>query len=250
MERYSEVCDFESGSFAGEDVSLARINVEKQGKIVTDPVRCGRYAGRITLKKTDPETHHGKRAELTFHGKDAYRTDYWYGLSVFLPADWVPDIQSDTLAQWHATRDEGEGERLRSPVLALRTKHDLWEVKVHWDPNRLTNPDAQEDTPSLKIYREPYQAGVWTDWVFHIRWSWEDDGLVEVWRDGALAVSHKGPNCYNDLLGPYFKFGVYKPCWDDSLDLPSKVTVRTVVHDAVRKHVGPEGGFMVTEACP
>jgi hypothetical protein len=62
------------------------------------------------------------------------------------------------------------------------------------------------------LYITP-DKGKWVDWVFHVKWSWHDDGLVEVWKDGDLVGAKKGPNCANDVKGPQTAFGVYKWPW-------------------------------------
>jgi len=33
--------------------------------------------------------------------------------------------------------------------------------------------------------------------------------LVEVWQNNKLVATRKGPNCYNDRRGTYFKWGIY-----------------------------------------
>lgn len=44
-----------------------------------------------------------------------------------------------------------------------------------------------------------------------IRWSYGDDGITQIWRDGDLIVDRIGPNTYNDLRGVYLKLGSYHP---------------------------------------
>ena len=69
--------------------------------------------------------------------------------------------------------------------------------------------------------------------MFHIRWSYEDEGLLEVWKDGRKVVTQKGPNTYNDLRGNYFKIGVYKWDWKNRPET-SRVERRVLYHDEVR----------------
>ena len=73
---------------------------------------------------------------------------------------------------------------------------------------------------------------MWTDWVVHARWSFRDDGLLEIWKDGEKIIEQHGPNTYNDQRGMYFKIGIYKPPWDKPVK--SDVDRRVVVHDEIR----------------
>lgn len=84
-----------------------------------------------------------------------------------------------------------------------------------------------------KIDLGPYEAGTWTNWKFHVKWSYQSDGLVEIWKDGQLVVSKTGPNTYNDRQGPYFKIGIYKPDWKYKPQ-KSNTTQRVIYFDEVR----------------
>jgi hypothetical protein len=92
--------------------------------IVTSPVRAGKYAARTLLRASDPEVHRGQRAEFSDSShttKIEMEKDYWYGLSIFIPGDFVAPMKSDAvLFQWH-TQQGGP-----SPVLAIRVQTGEW----------------------------------------------------------------------------------------------------------------------------
>src|SRR3712207_7218840 len=44
-----------------------------------------------------------------------------------------------------------------------------------------------------------------------VRWSADGTGQIEIWKDGRRIAVRDGPNTYNDLLGPFFKLGLYVP---------------------------------------
>jgi len=69
--------------------------------------------------------------------------------------------------------------------------------------------------------------------VFHVKWSHKSDGILQVWKDGQLIVDKKGPNTYNDQVGPYFKIGVYKPDWKENPQA-SNTDKRVLYFDQVR----------------
>ena len=50
----------------------------------------------------------------------------------------------------------------------------------------------------------------WQDFIYQIRWSPKNDGLIRVWRNGNLIVDYKGPTAYDHKNAPYFKFGIYR----------------------------------------
>ncbi|QMU29615.1 heparin lyase I family protein [Adhaeribacter radiodurans] len=82
--------------------------------------------------------------------------------------------------------------------------------------------------------------------VYHINFSHESDGVLEVWKNGIKVINYKGPNSYNDKRLPYFKAGIYKRRW-------YKIEKRVVYVDEVRvgtkkatyKDVAPSGSTLI-----
>lgn len=192
--------DFESGSRSGfqED-----IEGDGEYEIVTspEPVRAGKYSCKYVLRKA-------RRVELVPRRCTApVGSERWYGFSIHIPKDWVANRRKDeVVAQWHASPDRSKGEPWRSPPLAVRTKGNGWQVTCIWDSKPLSIPRVEGSTT---IWKGSIEKGQWTDWVFHVKWSYRDDGLVEVWKNGTLLKRREGPNCYNDKGGLYFKWGIY-----------------------------------------
>ena len=192
--------DYESGSRAGFS---QEIQGSGEYEIVTgpEPVRAGKYSCRFTLRKS-------QRVELVPRRCTApVGSERWYGFSIYIPNDWVDNRRKDeVVAQWHATPDRDKGEPWRSPPLAVRTFSNIWRISCLWDSKPLSIPRIEGGAP---IWKGPIEKGQWTDWVFHIKWSYRDDGLVEVWKNGTFLNRRQGPNCYNDKRGLYFKWGIY-----------------------------------------
>ena len=152
--------------------------------------------------------------------------EYWYGFSIFLPEGFVVNNDWEILAQWHGYPDKNIGETWRNPVMALNSDEGIWSVTVRWDSKKNTFESGERVYDGTKLFEfGPYETGVWTDWVFHVKWSYESDGLLEIWKNGVKVVDRDGPNCFNDALGPYFKMGIYAG------DVPS---TRIVYHDEFR----------------
>ena len=71
---------------------------------------------------------------------------------------------------------------------------------------------ASQDPERRYVFHEiPAIAhDVWHDFVFRIHWSRTGDSTVEAFKDGSPLFDFHGPLGYrNEVMGPYFKFGVY-----------------------------------------
>ncbi len=68
--------------------------------------------------------------------------------------------------------------------------------------------------------------------MVHARWSFREDGFLQVWKDGRQIIEKRGANTYNDRRGMYFKIGIYKAPWGDP-DRALLVDRRIVYHDDV-----------------
>ena len=73
----------------------------------------------------------------------------------------------------------------------------------------------------------------WTDWVIMIKWDYSTGttGQVDVWKNGVLEIEDEGANCFNDVVGPYLKFGSYTWYWKDHE--PSGTRIRTWYVDRI-----------------
>lgn len=219
---------FESGKL--DRWSFRWLRRRESARIVSAPVRSGKRALEISLRRNDPMFSKGKRSELQVPGHYAPGKAYWYGFSVYLPQAWKEDFRAEVVAQWFATRDKDLGERPRSPSLALRIKKKHWVVTYRYDRKRLS---VGNTAPKGKVYKTQYRLGRWTDWVFHVRWSAAADGLTRVWKNGRLVATRTGPNTYNDAVGPVLKIGIYKAPWNKP-EARSAVSTRLLYFDEVR----------------
>ncbi len=232
--------DFEEGDLTG----FYWHNNAPEVVSAPEPVRAGTYAMRSYLHRYESEYKYrteaivgldqtappDTRLEYTFD----IGSEYWIGISIFVPTEMLGDVEglSDVVMQIQACPDEGED--WRSPVFAIEVDGDNWRIYSRWD-TRSTTPAGNSFTGENVVYDEPIASsvGTWTDWVIHVVWSYESDGLLQVWRDGDMVVDRTGPNCSNDERGPHPAFGVYKWPWrDDSAETDSDW--RLVYHDEFR----------------
>lgn len=186
----------------------------------TSPAKYGSYAAKIVLNKTDPDIWESKRAEMTYvaekHGP--VKSERWYGMSIFLPTSYIADPCEEILFQWKGVNKVSQdGYSMSNPPLAMLTKNGRWQLNIK-PKDKFTNIDLGT-----------YEPNKWTDWVFHIKWSYEDDGLLQIWKNGVLVLDRKGPNTYYDLVGNFFKMGIYKYGWKEGYY--SNTTQRTAYFD-------------------
>jgi len=90
---------------------------DRSANTVTSPVRNGRYSARFELRRGDATVSSSKRAEVSEPAPRSgarERIERWYGFSIFLPGEWVPDASAEILTQWHHASDTG------SPPLVLQ----------------------------------------------------------------------------------------------------------------------------------
>lgn len=204
-------------------------------QIVSSPTRAGKQAVQITLKKSDPIIANSKRAELKL-GTVPANSEKWYRFSIFLPFKYKKDPSFEIVTQWRSTPDKNLGEiGPGGPPLYLITASGNWKIRRNWDSKGITtrkNPEGKET-----INLGSYQTGVWTDFLFHVKWSHKSNGLLEVWKNDELVVRRTGPNTYNDKIGPYFKLGIYKPEWVKSPE-KSNTTQRVIYFDEIRLDKG------------
>ena len=198
---------FETGNFAGWMKELAQ---PYSGQIVTSPVRCGDYAARFEIREGDVQPPIiGYRTEIheLLYFIAPIGSEQWYGFSTYIPTDW-PDLDNRTvISQWHATPDAGEV--WRSPPLAVRYTGGRITVTGRYSIEPIQN---ENDGVMLDLYThsDTFAKGVWHDWVFHVRWLYEDEGFVEAWLDDTQVVDYQGPIGYNDKVGVWFKWGIYR----------------------------------------
>jgi len=199
--------------------------------------KSGSKSLRMELRKTDPDVSGSKRCEITLRPEEPLE-EHWYGVSIYLPAsgddEYTADPADEILIQWHNTPDGGE--EWTSPPIALYTRNDKYLISQRWDEGRYsTNAIMAQNGTALmtEIGSFTNDKGKWVDWMFHIKWGWNEDQnpITEVYKDGVLVYENNGvPNVTNDRFGVYPKLGIYKWTWKIA-DSGSTTTKRVVYYD-------------------
>ncbi|WP_171037849.1 polysaccharide lyase [Dyadobacter luticola] len=168
--------------------------------------RSGLGALKFEIRRQDGNV---SRSEL---GQKPINTnqDGWYAFSTYFPSSFTQESSEDCITQWQAKPDLALGEEWRSPPMLLGILNDHFVLEVRTDANKITK---QGNYTFNRIDLGPVEKENWLDWVFHVKWAYDNTGVIEIWRNKQLVLSRfNQPNSYNDDLYPYFKIGLYK--WD------------------------------------
>ncbi|WP_160166665.1 polysaccharide lyase [Arcticibacter svalbardensis] len=171
--------------------------------------KVGKYSLKVTLKRDDKIIANGKRAELVLKPETDPKSERWYGFTIFFPDSYILDNEPESVMQLHDYPDFDLGENWRSPPISLQTRNGHLYLVILWSRTIVnTSPEGKKEI-DLGLYHKKS----WNDIVFHIIPSWENDGIIEVWKNSKFITQYKGPNVYNDRIGTYFKLGLYKWTW-------------------------------------
>jgi hypothetical protein len=177
----------------------------------------------------------------TFRSEIALPSDYgfkerWYGERIKIAKVPAPN-PGYLVLQWHAVMGDAAKTSRGFPDLELSISGDQWTIR-----RAFGSPLTGQTKRDVKVIPGRVEAGVWTDWVVHAKWSKGDDGEIQVWQNGTLVWDVKGPNCYSDLAverTPYLKTGIYRPTRKDSKTPEDP----TVVYVADVKIGGPDATY-------
>ena len=244
--------NFESGN------SLTDMGFKYSGNKTARIVKIGgRSAVRTSLKRFEDEFSYRSEIELNalprpnfkkhkIHGEQHSTAiigkEYRYSIMTFLPEDWQFESYSKIIMQWHGCPDWNRGEKWRNPPISLKIfesesgEGSNYHLRITTDSNQVTGPRGPyEVNENIDLGSIVGDLGKWTYWEFQIKWSYQNDGSIIVWKDGEIVLQRKAQaNTYNDKYGPFWKFGVYIPHWKkNSKQLPG-VEHYTAYFDNVR----------------
>jgi len=157
-----------------------------QIEIVTSPVREGMYAVKTTVHDGDEFLNTGgERCDL--ERREPYEQEgdeYWYAWSTQFPTDWInyeyaaPDDWL-VIADWHSEYNN-VGQLIQ---LEVNSKNELW---VKGLTGKVTGYNSFKGNGSAFFYEEKVRdaitLGKWNDFVFHVKWTTEDKGVIEFWH--------------------------------------------------------------------
>lgn len=204
--------------------------------------RKGGQAARFEMRRADTDVVRselaGKKTESALHN--------WYAVSLYLPSEsWGTDKEWDIITQFNTVADAGEP-KLTPPVKLFVDEGRLY-LSVNWAAAKIAfKPEGSEQWDL-----GPVEKDKWLDFVWHINFSFNPDGVLELWKNGVKVVNYRGPNMYNDNVVPWFKYGIYRRKW-------ASVHSRVLYADEVRimsgnvsySDIAPEGAAAASKPEP
>lgn len=234
-----KVIDYESGNMHG----LRCADFHSCPTVVTAPVANGKYAGSYILEVD--MSRRVKRTESVLMGRFGtfkHGEEYWLGMN-YRFEDWAKDRNAEAAPFQIHTRPSSW--KCELGVSAVSTAPFLMLVA--------------DDTVKFHTYTGvapwtwPIEKKKWQNIVIHFRISKQDDGFIEVWRDGVRLGIQEGQNshptdkCGQPMLDPFLKIGVYKWTWKKKTTDSSR---RELLIDDLKIAKGPDGYALVKSDTP
>jgi hypothetical protein len=193
--------NFEKGeAWKDERYAFQQLAENYSFTIIDSIVYSGKFSGRFELKFGDKMVTQGggPRAEILLPKQDSF--DRWYSFAIFFPQEgWESDLDDEVVSQWKNSTG--------TPSLSLRVNNGRLRLRIGHDPKIPTSRWRFYDFGRVPVDQ-------WNEFVFHVKHSSKEDGLVEVWINGEKKVNHLGPNMYlEDGIIPRWKIGIYKSSW-------------------------------------
>lgn len=162
---------------------------------------------KFSVAKSDPKWKGWYRAEIKYSETDFLKGSHGFDFRTYFPPDYVKHSSQELITQWHGPTNGV----WRGPNLGIFVRGGKVVVQGVWYPNG-------NSTPLRKIFWQgDYQPGQWIDWKFHTKFDKNNNGTLQVWKDGQQIVNFKGTNTDNQREWLMFKIGMY-PGTSMSLD--------------------------------
>lgn len=218
----------DASAFNGWSKEICRPSALTISREVTP--RKGNGMAKFDLLKSDVTNYSGYcRAEI--HRESEADAERWFAFSNYLPSNFVSDPMAEIIAQWHEIPDWDRGENWRSPPISFGIQNGRYYVKILWAAAPVNTNDTKDGEKTVDL--GPVDKSKWNDWVFHIRYSYKSDGILEIYKNKVKIFTLNGPNSFNDENYPYFKVGIYKWAWNGWASY-SPESERVIYYDEVR----------------
>lgn len=230
------VAEFEDGT-TGNFVRSGNMPVASQAQR-----RSGSWSMRAYLDRRNSPVP--SRTEIEVPGNQRIGEVHWVGLSVYLPETHVRSDLWEIVFQMHdRPNDWNNVPQGRNPPFAIDSSQGIggaWRILGKYNSTYNGGGGTQKIAFDSSVGK--MHAG-WNDFVFNWRWahSHGQGGFSRVWIDGQMVIDYSGPNTFNDQLGPYTKFGIYKG-WNDRYSPGDRVQTRDVYFDEFRE-AGAQGSY-------
>jgi hypothetical protein len=164
-----------------------------------------------------------------------YGRQYGVDFTLLLPDDWKSDNSPEIVFQIHAAEDENEKAYPGGqPVFAIRVINNsiyasycYSTAKQAWGGNNQTCVDSGQLA----------YASAGNAYRFHLDLKFSrghlGTGSIRIVVDGVPKLSYDGPFGYDDDIGHYVKFGIYKWQWSPERDFYTSTDVRKYIFNGI-----------------
>lgn len=231
------VGDFETGDFSqwAPPGSTWVHALPGRATVVPGVVTQGAHAARFEVRPGDKVNPNwsGELAQVMTLTNEAAGQEWWWAWATFFPPDFPVTYGWCVFTEWHQTGLPGV---VQGPApINFDCKEDQFRLIVR---------GGDEPNWSQRMFYFPgFQRGIWHQFVFHVRWSPDADGFIELWHNGNLVVPKTHlPTSYRNQ-GLYPKIGYYRK---DGVNTQTGV----VYHDDVRRSLTHEGLYQQAVSAP
>ncbi|MGN6438385.1 MAG: polysaccharide lyase [Agriterribacter sp.] len=188
----------------------------------------GTYSLRFESNKNGTTN---RRTEILAGVETSINIDRVYEFSLYIPNYYRRDSVDDTINQLHDYPDFSLGEDYRSPAISIRIRQDSFYCVILSAAAPVNTNLTLDSNRSFNL--GPIFRGQWMRWKLRARLSYVNTGITQIWRNDTLVLDKTGyANYYNDIRGPYAKFGIYTPDWG-SVNFSSVVTQKVLYFDNI-----------------
>jgi hypothetical protein len=207
-------CDWNPFNYVSAIAQSTRFNY------VTSHVRFGDTAFQVTVHDGDQVTDSdqwggNERAEISrrYHADTGEGTDgdeRWYGLSFLIDSDFpaMPSNAASIITQF--LKENNSSAPYPNPTIDIR-------IKYRSGTHRLEVYNRKKVGGSWQVQLHdigPIAKETWTDLAVHVKWSIDNDGFWEVWRDGERVAHDETPTLPGTNFPTFQKMGAYR--WNDT----------------------------------
>ncbi len=193
---YSEVETQGSGEDASRTVS-------------SRSARTGSRSARLEMPPSTAEGGPSRNQSVADSPNAEDGDDRWYGVSIWIGNSWdlnqlhrgPEEFMNIVGFRWAEDADDYNGPG--NGINATRVDGE----PIFTSATIVGDPGERESAGRLDL--GPVVQGEWIDWVIHIKWSTDDDGLREVWRNGRKVGTYRGPTMSRDLPVLH-RIGIYQ----------------------------------------
>ncbi|MCF6406009.1 polysaccharide lyase [Chitinophaga filiformis] len=148
------------------------------------PVRQGTYAARFIVRPNDTIAGiSGERceADMSLEGKNNYTLEtvgdeYYYGWSTYFPTTWTNPKNFGVFMQFHHNN-------YINPPISFNAHNDTIGVNI-WTGHVTVNTSGKLNFmyKQYHILRNTLSKGLWNDFIVHVKFRPDWQGIVEVWH--------------------------------------------------------------------